>query len=84
MDLFLITRSKKLIYIEFFDQIRSLLIFFISLSINFELFDIIRIQFNQIRRDDTDSDDEFRSKKSIKRRLEYDFSKILGRVDSIA
>ena len=54
------------------------LIYFQSLWINFEVFDIIRIQINRICQDDTDSDNKFILKKSIKRRFEFDFIQILG------
>ena len=47
-------------------------------SIDFELYDQIRIQINQNFHGDTDSNDKFGSKKSIKRWFESNFRQILG------
>ena len=68
--------SKELIYIEKVDPIQSLLIYFWSLSIEFEHFDGFLSRWNWFRGDD--SDDKFGSKKSIKRRFESDTKWIIG------
>ena len=67
---------EKLIYIKRVNQIWSLSMYFWSLSINFELFDWIQKRYNQFRRDDSDSDDEIVSKKTIKKR--FNFKQILS------
>ena len=75
MTLISIKRSKKWnlieksIYIDFFDQIWSLLIYFKSLSISFENFDCIQIWLNRFWKDDLIRFQEFGSKMLIKRRF---------------
>ena len=54
------------------------MIYFQSLSIDFELFDLIRIQINQICLDNMVRNNKFGSKKSIKRRFESKSSQTLG------
>ena len=63
-------RLKKVNLHRLFDQIQSISKHFRSLSINFEIFDWIRIQCNQNLCNDTDADDKFGSKKLIKRGFE--------------
>ena len=46
--------------------------------INFKLFNQFRIRINQIRCDETDYDEEFGLKKSIKRQFEFDSRQNLG------
>ena len=47
-------------------------------SVNFEFFDPFLGCWNQFGRDNWDSDDEFRSKKSIKRQFDYDIKQNLA------
>ena len=48
-----------------------------SLSIDFELFNQIRIRINQISRDNTDSDNKFGSKMSIQSQFDHNIRKNL-------